>query len=157
EYRAPAPSYPPPQPEQWAPAPSYPPPPPQQEQWAPTPSYPPPPPQPEQRAPAASYQPPAPAPPPAAAPTYTSGILFGQAPSEPQAPYGSGQSQFGGSPQPVSRRAVSPTLVAAGAAVGVVALLALLYLYVLPHRSEATTKGDAPTLEKPAEAGAFDG
>jgi len=49
-------------------------------------------------------------------------------------------------------------LVAAGAAVGIVALLALLYMYVLPHRSEANSaKSDSTGLEKPTDAGAVPG
>ncbi len=52
---------------------------------------------------------------------------------------------------------MSPTLVAVGAAVGIVALLAVLYLYVLPRRGDATetaTKAETAKLEKPATGSA---
>jgi hypothetical protein len=55
---------------------------------------------------------------------------------------------------PAPARAVSPALVGLGAAIGTVALLALLYLYVLPHRGETTAaKTQSAAFEKPEAAG----
>jgi hypothetical protein len=48
---------------------------------------------------------------------------------------------------------VSPALAAAGAGIVTAVLLALLYLYVLPHRGETAVKAEAPVLGKPAQAG----
>ncbi len=48
------------------------------------------------------------------------------------------------------RKPASPVVVAIGSAVGIMAVLALLYLYVLPHSS---AKSSSPALETPQQAG----
>lgn len=56
-------------------------------------------------------------------------------------------------PAATPRRAMSPAVVAGGAALGTVALLSLLYLYVLPHRGESTAKAETTRLETPGSKG----
>jgi hypothetical protein len=48
---------------------------------------------------------------------------------------------------------VSPALLAAGSAVGILALLAVLYLYVLPKSTQTATGNPTTALENPREAG----
>jgi hypothetical protein len=53
-------------------------------------------------------------------------------------------------PQPVQRKAHSPMLVAVGSAIGILAILAILYLYILPRNS---SKSSVTTLENPGGPG----
>lgn len=67
--------------------------------------------------------------------------------SQPHAPLSVGQVAYGSQPSMGSpARTVSPVLAALGAAAGTIALLALLYIFVLPHR------GDADATAKPVSA-----
>ena len=54
---------------------------------------------------------------------------------------------------PVTRKGMSPALVAAGSAVGILALLAVLYLYVLPSKTDTTAESPSAALESPAASG----
>ncbi|MBC8166095.1 MAG: hypothetical protein H7Y20_09515 [Bryobacteraceae bacterium] len=56
-------------------------------------------------------------------------------------------------PPETPARTWSPALAGVVTAVGLVALLAILYVYVLPHRGDAATKAETTQLEKPGVAG----
>lgn len=87
-----------------------------------------------------------PAPAAAAAPDRT--MSYSSPP--PYVPPASVPPSFTVSAPPPVRSGPSPTMVAIGSALGLLAVLAVLYLYVLP---KTTGKSEAVTLESPATAG----
>ncbi len=73
-------------------------------------------------------------------------------PPPPIAPRPESLPAFASAP-PVTRKATSPALVAAGSAVGILALLAVLYLYVLPSKTDTTAESPSAALESPGATG----